>query len=59
MLLVVKRYYIKDGIVDIVLMFNMNSIIFVILFNVFLISYDKVILRFRKCLFYLLFCLIN
>lgn len=49
MLLVVKRYYIKDGIVDIVLMFNMN--IFVILFNVFLISYDKVILRFRKCLF--------
>lgn len=57
MLLVVKRYYIKDGIVDIVLKFNMN--IFVILFNVFLISYDKVILRFRKCLFYLLFCLIN
>lgn len=57
MLLVVKRYYIKDGIVDIVLMFNMN--IFVILFNVFLISYDKVIIRCRKCLFYLLFCLIN
>lgn len=57
MLLVVKRYYIKDGIVDIVLKFNMN--LFVILFNVFLISYDKVILRFRKCLFYLLFCLIN
>lgn len=56
MLLVVKRYYIKDGIVDIVLKFNMN--IFVILFNVFLISYDKVILRFRKCLIYLLFCLI-
>lgn len=56
MLLVVKRYYIKDGIVDIVLKFNMN--LFVILFNVFLISYDKVILRFRKCLFYLLFCLI-
>lgn len=56
MLLVVKRYYIKDGIVDIVLMFNMN--IFVILFNVFLISYDKVILRCRKCFFYLLFCLI-
>lgn len=57
MLLVVKRYYIKDGIVDIVLKFNMS--LFVILFNVFLISYDKVILRFRKCLFYLLFCLIN
>lgn len=57
MLLVVKRYYIKDGIVDIVLKFNMN--LFVILFNVFLISYDKVILRFRKCLIYLLFCLIN